>query len=289
MEKTFALGAIPSPADSRDWHIERLIPKMTALPDEFCHAGTVIKNQGNVGSCVAESLALCREIKEFQQEPDGNYRKYSEEWIYGNRGLDDYQYKDEFGSIWADVLGVGMIPRIAIGRLKQYGVPAKEDVPSLRLVEWPEAQNQVRYIYTGALPLAYPHRITAYARLYTAEEIKQAVYNIGPVTIMISCWNWWIDGNNILHPNDDPVTGYHEVTIVGWRKDNTFIVANSWGEEWGDKGFCYIPFDYPIIEAWSMTDEIVPYVEPKPAPTPTLWQRIKDILRGAWYRLRGLI
>ncbi|MCP5493021.1 MAG: C1 family peptidase [Leptospiraceae bacterium] len=34
--------------------------------------------------------------------------------------------------------------------------------------------------------------------------------------------------------------GGHSMLIVGY-KGNYFIVKNSWGEDWGDKGYCYIP------------------------------------------------
>lgn len=36
--------------------------------------------------------------------------------------------------------------------------------------------------------------------------------------------------------------GGHAMLIVGY-KDNNYIVRNSWGN-WGDKGYCYIPFEY---------------------------------------------
>ena len=33
--------------------------------------------------------------------------------------------------------------------------------------------------------------------------------------------------------------------IVGYNdRQQVFIVRNSWGEQWGDKGYCYIPYDY---------------------------------------------
>lgn len=40
---------------------------------------------------------------------------------------------------------------------------------------------------------------------------------------------------------------WHAMLCVGYSdKDRMFIVRNSWGSEWGDKGYCYIPYDYVI-------------------------------------------
>ncbi len=39
--------------------------------------------------------------------------------------------------------------------------------------------------------------------------------------------------------------GAHAMLCVGYSdKSQAFIVRNSWGEEWGDKGYCYIPYEY---------------------------------------------
>ncbi|HEY9736442.1 MAG TPA: C1 family peptidase [Trichocoleus sp.] len=41
--------------------------------------------------------------------------------------------------------------------------------------------------------------------------------------------------------------GWHAMLCVGYSdKDRMFIVRNSWGSEWGDQGYCYIPYDYVI-------------------------------------------
>ncbi|MEA3032287.1 MAG: hypothetical protein QOH86_303 [Sphingomonadales bacterium] len=40
------------------------------------------------------------------------------------------------------------------------------------------------------------------------------------------------------------VRGGHAVTIVGYRADGRFIVRNSWGKTWGDKGFAYPSVGY---------------------------------------------
>lgn len=40
------------------------------------------------------------------------------------------------------------------------------------------------------------------------------------------------------------VRGGHAVALVGYRRDGRFIVRNSWGTSWGDRGFGYPSEDY---------------------------------------------
>ena len=44
-----------------------------------------------------------------------------------------------------------------------------------------------------------------------------------------------------------PTNGGHAISIVGYRSDDRFILRNSWGTGWGDKGFAYVSPAY--IEA----------------------------------------
>jgi hypothetical protein len=49
--------------------------------------------------------------------------------------------------------------------------------------------------------------------------------------------------------------GGHAMLAVGYSdKDRVFIVRNSWGEGWGDKGYCYIPYDYLINPKFNSGD-----------------------------------
>ena len=54
--------------------------------------------------------------------------------------------------------------------------------------------------------------------------------------------------------------GCHAMLAVGYSdKDRVFVVRNSWGEGWGDKGYCYIPYDYlanPKLagDLWTLRD-----------------------------------
>lgn len=43
----------------------------------------------------------------------------------------------------------------------------------------------------------------------------------------------------------DPFEGGHEVVIIGYDDAKQLLtVANSWGEQWGDKGFFYMPYAF---------------------------------------------
>jgi C1A family cysteine protease len=43
----------------------------------------------------------------------------------------------------------------------------------------------------------------------------------------------------------EKVLGGHAVTLVGYDDTKgTFKVRNSWSAKWGDKGYCYFPYDY---------------------------------------------
>lgn len=45
---------------------------------------------------------------------------------------------------------------------------------------------------------------------------------------------------------EDPIGG-HAVVIVGYDDSKgLFIVRNSWGPSWGDKGYFYMPYEYVL-------------------------------------------
>jgi uncharacterized tellurite resistance protein B-like protein len=58
--------------------------------------------------------------------------------------------------------------------------------------------------------------------------------------------------------------GNHAMLCVGYSDtDKMFIVRNSWGERWGDGGYCYIPYDYLMNDRLNHNDSwIIRQVEP---------------------------
>jgi len=255
------LGALPSPDDPRDFPITRLIATVNVFPEEFVLPyNHEIKNQGNVGSCVANSLTYCREIVEEQQL--GKYTKFSVGFIYGNRNDTDYQ-------------GTGWHPREALDHLLKQGVCEYDLFPYDE--EYPQIREKLLQNKDALMENAYPHRISAYARIYTLDEIKNALYVLkSPVTFIFKiCPSFYriTPYNPVFTPpsESESLYGYHEMTILGWKKyagQEVLVVLNSWGKEWGDNGLFYIPTkifdtqDYYFKEFWSITDNIIPHSDP---------------------------
>lgn len=235
-------AVIDSPYDERDYTLDMLVYSgNTLLPSSYKTQTTVsVLNQGSVACCVACALASCRYIQEELQE--GVASKFSVNYIYGNRLPTDSQNE-------------GMIPRQALKTILDYGDCHWSDFSGYSVYETAKAmyaENKVLYD-----DLAYPYKINSYYRLYSVNEIKTAVYELGCVVISYDLTA------NFRHPNaegyveyDDTqeIAGKHMVTIIGWTEDEHWIVLNSWGTDYGDKGYCYISFDYPYNEAWTMVD-----------------------------------
>ncbi|KAI9192988.1 papain cysteine protease family protein, partial [Polychytrium aggregatum] len=52
---------------------------------------------------------------------------------------------------------------------------------------------------------------------------------------------------------NEQVQGGHAVVICGYTSDH-FIMLNSWGESWGDKGYFHLPFEYLsyMFDFWTL-------------------------------------
>jgi hypothetical protein len=89
------------------------------------------------------------------------------------------------------------------------------------------------------------------------QTIKNAVYNYGPVVVafeVTAAFNHYHNGvftySGVL---SDP---NHAMCIVGWVNDSSitgggyWIVRNSWGDDWGEDGYCRIAYDTAYIDSY---------------------------------------
>jgi C1A family cysteine protease len=234
-----SLGAVESKKDNRDFKIS-YAAKTNDLPEEFSLEHPEILNQGKINSCVAHSAAAISSF--YKKDSNGENIKFATGFVYGYRP--DKYY-----------VGTGMMLRDALKTLKNCGNVEYKDFPGN--VEMDGAQENVNKNLDRLLPLAAENKIVSYARVSDENNIKQMIFNGYPVMISILVYEEFdneVDGYVETPKILSTSRGLHAVTIFGWTKTH-WIVQNSWGEGFGDHGMCYLPFDYPIWEAWCVTDD----------------------------------
>lgn len=230
-----AFSNLISPFDVRDYKIatvEREFPETFALPE------VTIKNQGSTNSCVAHA---CSSVVEFHNKrQEGTDTVFSTEFIYGYRPAGYY-------------VGEGMYIRDALKTLRKVGDCTKEELTGNH--EYSEAIDIVEADLDELKNRAYPHRISTYAKIDTADEIKQALMDFGYVVVSMPWHKDYKLKDGVYTYTSDENRGYHCVVIYGWD-ERGWLVQNSWGKGWGQKGKFVVPFDFKWREAWAVTDEI---------------------------------
>jgi C1A family cysteine protease len=57
--------------------------------------------------------------------------------------------------------------------------------------------------------------------------------------------------------SNEQIVGGHCVVAVGYdTPSRRFIVRNSWGDGWGDKGYCYLPWAFFTMSQNSLASDI---------------------------------
>jgi hypothetical protein len=126
----------------------------------------------------------------------------------------------------------------------------------------------------------------------TVEQMKVAIYRNGPISAFMEVFNdlFGIPSNvNDYVYKHNPTSqhmGSHFVSVIGYNDNaNCFIVKNSWGQNWGTKGFFNISYDEVTQGCdfgkyiWVYGDAILPVAEAVDAPS-LKWKTGGD---GLWW------
>ena len=237
-------GSIPSPPDIRDYRLATLAQE---LPASFELDMPEAKNQGNVGSCVAHSIALIME--HYNKKQHNKDIQMSVGYIYGNRVSSAHTGSGMvMKSALKDAVGEGNVPYDLFPHNKE--VPAIFDMV---------AEEKERL---GLFDQAQPYRISSYVKVSTEKEIKTALLNGYPIAFSINWYKKMTVKDGILTKTTDEKTGGHCMVIYGWD-ERGWKFQNSWGQNWGDEGRAILPYGHPIKEAYCLIDEIIGNIEIK--------------------------
>lgn len=245
-------GVVFSDNDPRDYTISKFNAGIDIILDsEFClkfPATEIILDQGDYNACVGHSFAICKSLLEYKAT--NKWIDFDPFMIYGTRYTGMYT-------------GEGMYPNDGAKVLLNDGCWLRRNFG--KRIEMPLLINEVNK-YKNERPdlvkTATDHSISGYAIVRTVDETKRSLKTNMPVS---ACWMLY-DSFYRTQPNgivnmpklSDVELGYHQMTIVGWRSDNKWIVLNSWGNNKGFRGVYYIPFNYRFEYGIGVSDDIIP-------------------------------
>jgi C1A family cysteine protease len=195
-----------------------------------------VEQQGETNSCVANAVAGAYEYLMLQHKGE-NY-DVSRLFIYYNA-----RYMDEEAEKITDD---GSFICYAIDGLREYGACSEE---TWKFDEEMVDEEPSEEAYTEASQ-------------FLVEEVenipldlnawKSALAEGNPIIFGISTFQSFDSHRKpglVPTPTTKEATreehGGHAMLCVGYSdKDEVFIVRNSWGEDWGDEGYCYISYKY---------------------------------------------
>jgi len=212
---------------SNRFSAESLPPKVDLRP-----CMTTVENQGNSNSCTANAMAGAYEY--LANRLKGTSDDVSRLFIYYNaRDLDGDPDKDE-----------GTYLRSCIKVLKKYGTCSEKT--------WPFDLHRIFEVpHNDAYDEASNFLVEdAYRVDLDLDKMRSCLAEGYPFTFGLELFSSFQKaGANGLIPMPDADAeqhdGGHAMLCVGYSDaDKVFIVRNSWGDDWGDRGYCYIPYDY---------------------------------------------
>jgi C1A family cysteine protease len=190
-----------------------------------------IEHQGSLGSCTGQSIAGAIELL---NKRGGKHNDVSRLFIY-------YYERLILGTVNYDS---GAYIRDGIKATNKYGA----SLESL----WPHDIRKFRQEpIIEAKKDALNRKVTRYERVNDFNGCIDALTNGYPVVMGFLVYQSFMTNNvaktGIMpYPNTkrEKLLGGHAVLLVGYNKTKkVFIARNSWGTNWGDKGYFYMPFD----------------------------------------------
>ncbi|MBP5156685.1 MAG: C1 family peptidase, partial [Treponema sp.] len=130
---------------------------------------------------------------------------------------------------------------------------------------WPYTKGKVKQKPSKqAYEEAQKNKISKYERLpLKLESWKTALAKGYPIIFGIMLYESFQNPRNgriSMPARGEKDQGGHAMCCVGYSDpDRVFIVRNSWGHQWGDGGYCYIPYDYMMNPKYNDGDSWVIY------------------------------
>ena len=239
----FICNVVPSKGTDRDWRFGDSV-ESGALGAPVAAPPSVdlrtdwwkINTQENTGSCVgwatADSVVRWHMVK-AGRITTSQLLSARHIWM-SSKETDEFTARPQ-----TFIEGAGTSLKAAVDVARKHGVALATQLPF----------HITTNMYLGAENAFYANcaqrKIAAYFNLLkNTANWKTWLATQGPILVALNVDAGWdgatANGGKIDTFQPATVRGGHAVAVVGYRTDGRFIVRNSWGTGWGDKGFGYV-------------------------------------------------
>ena len=243
----------------KDWYKHATFvkqPKLkAALPASFdwrkAPGGiSTVRDQGNCGSCWAFSIAAT--FSDHLTLAEHKTTQLSEQYLLSCNKL---KYDCENGGFF-DATDMYVDPGAVADKDLPYTATDGKCPDSLKYAAQEKSWN-----YIGGDPNASTYTVPS------VEDLKTAIYLHGPISVAVnatSAMQFYFGGvfNNCTATTANDIN--HAVNIVGWDDaTGSWIMRNSWGSRWGEKGYIRIKYGCNMI---GYAANYITYAKPLPTP-----------------------
>lgn len=245
------LNVVPSRDTERDWRLEHAdqagllaAPRRAAVPasKDLRTAWWKVGDQGGSGSCVGWATADA--VLRWHFVKAGRLKQTEKlaprfTWMASKE-------TDQFFSApttFIEVAGTSLKAALDVSR--KYGAVREQVLPfaSGKLFA---GEEQAFYARAAQLKISSYYNLSL-QRPSDIDEWKRWLATKGPILTRLDVDRTWYEAGdnsgNLDTYRPETARGGHAVALVGYTPDR-FIVRNSWGTAWGDKGFGYASLAY---------------------------------------------
>lgn len=249
-------GWVPDLPDKRDFYLSARytkgpLPKSVDLTD---NAPAKVYDQGNLGSCTGNAIAAAIE---FDLKKQGlEVFTPSRLFIYYNERVIEHSVDEDAGAMIRD----------GIKSVRSLGAPPETVWPYVvgRFTDKP-----TKSVYKEAKL----HQALSYMRVkQTESQMKSCLASGLPFTVGFSVYDSFESdevartGTANMPASNEALLGGHAVLCIGYDDaTQRFLLRNSWGSDWGDKGNFTLPYEYLLSQDLSDDFWAIKIVEGKPA------------------------
>lgn len=232
----FSYGWVPDLPDRRDFMYAAPIKMVAKLPPELdlTKKCPPVYNQGQLGSCTANAIGAAFEFDEIKQRMKDEFTP-SRLFIYYNERVMENTVNSDSGAQIRDgiksINNEGVCPE----KIWPYDISKFIEKPSAQCYKEAKKNKAVSYQRViqnmnqmkGCIADGYPFvfGFTVYESFEGAEVARS--------------------GHLSMPKSGEAAVGGHAVMAVGYSdKNQWFIIRNSWGTDWGIKGYFTMPYAY---------------------------------------------